>query len=88
MPQVAHLAESLRVQIVSEDLANLHHSQSGARIEHICRGIAVRLELSTVFFLQRERQTSNVDAGFDLLFLGTSDVGRGRNLLVGGSGEC
>ena len=33
--------------------------------------------------LQREGQTSNVDASLDLLFL----VGRKRNLLVGGSGE-
>ena len=35
-----------------------------------------------MLLLQRERQTANVDASLDLLFLGTSDVGRGRNLLV------
>ena len=46
VPQVAHLAESLRVQDVSEDLANLYHSQSGLiGIEHICCGSPIRLEL-------------------------------------------
>ena len=36
---------------------------------------------------ERERQISNDDASLDLLLFGTSDVGRGRNRLVGGSGE-
>ena len=56
------------------------------RIEHICCGNAIRLELSTDVDAA-ERQISNVDASLDLQFLGTSDVGRGRILLVGGSGE-
>ena len=40
-----------------------------------------------MLLLQRERQLSNVDASFDLQFFGTSDVGRGRSLLMDGSGE-
>ena len=34
-----------------------------------------------------QRQISNVDASLDILLFGTSDVGRGRKRLVGGSGE-
>ena len=58
------------------------------RIKHICCGISIGLELSTnVVAAERERQISNVDASLDLLLFGTSEMGRGRNRLVGGSGE-
>ena len=43
------------------------------------------LSCPQTLLLQRERQISNVDASLDLLLFGTSDVGRGRNRLVGGS---
>ena len=89
VPQVVRPEESLRVRDVSEDPANLHHGQFGAhtlvRIKHICCGIAIGLELSTnVVAAERERQISNVYASLDLPLFGTSDVGRGRNRLVGG----
>ena len=45
------------------------------------------LSCPQTLLLQRERQISNVDASLDLLLFGASDVGRGRNRLVGGSGE-
>ena len=38
-----------------------------------------------MLLLQRDKFPTSMQA-FDLLFLGTSDVGRGRNLLVDGCG--
>ena len=54
-------------------------------LEHNTRmGMRSRLSCPRILPLQRKRQTSNVDATFDFLLLGTNDR---CNLVVGGPGE-
>ena len=79
VPQVAHPVESLRVQDVSMDPASSHRGQSGAHHAgpnrtHRPWECGQASACPQILPLQRERQTSNVDASFDLVLLGTYDV--------------
>ena len=89
VPQAVHSEESLRVQDRVKGSCQLASRAvwSTTRLsESNISAVGLRSSLSCphMLLLQRERQISNVDASLDLLLLGTSDVGRGRNLLVGG----
>ena len=83
VPQAVHSEESLRVQDVkgSCQLASRAVWSTTRLSESNTSAVGVRSGLSCpqILLLQRERQFSNVDASLDLLFVGTSDVGRGRN---------
>ena len=74
VPQVVRPEESLRVQNVSEDPANLYHGQFGA--QHVCQNQTHLLGGSD--WLIRECDKFIVDASLDLLPFGASDVGRRR----------
>ena len=77
VPQAVHCEESLRVQDVSKDPANLHRGQSESNTSAV--GVRSGLSCPQILLLQRERQIFNVDASVELLLFGTDDVGRGRN---------
>ena len=86
VPQVAHPVDSPRVQDVSMGPASWHRGQAGA--QHADQNRTHRLwECGRSCHYKEKDKLPTTMQALIFLLLGTNDVGRGRNLLVGRSVE-